>query len=251
MEILGVDIGGSGMKALTVNTDTGELTSERHRLKTPSSGKPDAMLKTLRELLDTFDWKGPVGCTFPGVIRKGEIFTSANLHDSWIGKNLEAEIENITGQPAAVLNDADAAGLAEVHFGAGKNQAGLIFLCTIGTGLGTVFAVDGKLVPNCELGHVLMKHPDTGKFIDAEKIASNAARKSDDLGWKEWALRFNDFLQYVYDLFWPELVILGGGTAKKHEKFLEYLALPVPVTIAELKNHAGMAGAALAAAEKL
>jgi polyphosphate glucokinase len=241
MQILGIDIGGTGIKGAVVDTDQGELLTERHRILTPQSGKPRPIAKTVKEITEHFQWSGPIGCGFPAAVRQGIVLTAANIHKSWIGTNVESLFAETTGCPVKVINDADAAGLAEVTFGAGKDFDGVVLLVTIGTGLGTVLFTRGQLLPNAELGHIEIDG------LDAEVKASDAARKRESLSWKKWGKRFNTYLSRLEALLWPDLIILGGGSAAKFDKFSEYIRIQTPIVVAEFLNEAGIVGAALAA----
>ncbi len=241
MLILGVDVGGSGIKGAPVDIESGGLASPRYRIKTPSSAKPQPMAEIVKEVVGHFDWHGPVGIGFPAVIRQGVARSAGNIHKSWIGTNAHDLFAEATGCPLRVLNDADAAGLAEMAFGAGRGRDGVVLIVTIGTGLGTALFTDGILVPNCELGHIEIR----GK--DAETRATDAARKHKDMSWKKWGEHFNEFLQTLERLISPDLFILGGGTSKKYEKFRKYINVDAEVVPAQLLNEAGIVGAALAA----
>jgi polyphosphate glucokinase len=240
MIIMGIDVGGSGIKGVPVNIDTGEFEGERLRLPTPDDAKPEDMAETVAEIIKRFNWTGPVGMGFPAVVRNGVVHTAANIHKSWIDTNAEKLFGDRTGCAFHVLNDADAAGIAEMKFGVGRNYAkGVVMMITIGTGLGTAMFVDGKLVPNLELGHIEIR----GK--DAEMRASDAARQRKDMSWEEWGGKFNEYLSWLERLFWPDVFILGGGTSKQFDKFQPYLHLRTEVIPAELLNQAGIVGAAL------
>lgn len=245
MEILGIDVGGSGIKGAPVNITTGELLAERFRIPTPKPSTPDAVADAVKELVDYFDWKGPVGCGFPTVIHNGKSVARGNIHKSWVGVQVDKLFSDRVGLPVYVINDADAAGLAEMTYGAGVGKMGLVILVTIGTGLGTGVFFNGQLIPNFELGRIYYKN---GKLI--EYFASDAARKKEDLNYKEWGKRFNKFLKHVVRVFSPDLFILGGGASKKFEKFKRTINIDVPILIAENENDAGIIGAAVAA-EKL
>ncbi len=245
MQILGVDIGGSGIKGAIVETETGEFISERHRIETPKPATPEAVAETLAQLVTHFDWTGPVGCGFPASIQHGVARTAANLSSFFIGTNIDQLFSERTQCPCFSLNDADAAGIAEMHFGEGAGQSGVVLLITIGTGLGTVLFTDGVLLPNTELGHVYMPHGKKG-----EHFASDAVRKTEDLSWKSWGNRFNDYLMLMEALFWPDLILLGGGASKKFEKFEQKITINTPVKPATLLNQAGIIGAALFAESK-
>ncbi|MEV4556922.1 polyphosphate--glucose phosphotransferase [Kitasatospora sp. NPDC049285] len=240
--VFGVDIGGSGIKGAPVDLAKGELTHERHKVLTPHPSEPDAVIEAVCEVVRHFDHQGPVGLTFPGVVVAGQTMTAANVDKGWIGLDAAARFSEALGLPATVVNDADAAGIAEVTFGAGRDQRGVVLLLTFGTGIGSALFSDGVLVPNTELGHLELR----GK--DAERRASSAAKERHDLSWPEWAGRVDEYLDLVEMLFSPQLVIVGGGVSRKHEKFLPLLkdrrARIVP---AELRNDAGIVGAAMAA----
>ena len=240
MEVLGIDIGGSGIKAAPVNIMTGELLAPRWRIPTPEPSKPQKIAQVIQQLAQHFEWKGAIGCGFPAVMRSGTALTAANIHKKWVGADAEALFSEITGLPVKVVNDADAAGLAEMTFGAGREHGGVVMMITIGTGLGTALFTHGHLVPNTELGHLEMN----GR--DAELQASDAARKLEKLSWKRWAKRFDQYLNTLERLFWPDLFILGGGVSKQFEKFAPYLSVQAQVTPATMLNEAGIIGAALA-----
>jgi polyphosphate glucokinase len=241
MEILGVDIGGTGIKGAVVDIERGELVTERFRLLTPEGGKPKAIAKTVKKVVDHFGWKGPVGAGFPAAVRQGIVLTAANIHKSWIGVDVDQLFHEKTGCPFKVANDADVAGLAEMAFGAGKGHKGVVLLVTIGTGLGTVLFTNGQLLPNAELGHIEIDGE------DAELRAADSARKREKLSWKKWGKRFNIYLSTLEALLWPDLIILGGGAAKKFDRYGEYIKIGTPVVVAEFLNEAGIVGAALAA----
>ena len=241
MEILGIDIGVSGIKGAPVNLETGELMFPRYRIRTPRPSKPKAVAKVVAKIAKHFDWTGPIGAGFPAVVQHGITRSAANVHDGWIDADAQALLSEYTGCPVTVINDADAAGLAEMTYGAGKGRTGVVLLVTIGTGLGTSIFTDGVLLPNTELGHIEID------CEDAEVSASDAARKRDDLSWKEWAKKFDVYLNRLEQLVWPDLIILGGGVSKKHEKFVPYLTVRAEIVPAENLNEAGIIGAALAA----
>ena len=241
VKILGIDIGGSGIKGAPVNTDDGLILDSRYRIATPESSTPDNVAMAISDIVKHFKWEGPVGCGFPGVIQNGFVRTAANIDNSWINTNANKLFLKATGLPVFVINDADAAGLAEMKFGAGKDQNGVVLLLTIGTGIGTVLFSNGRLVPNLEMGHIEFRG------MDAEKYCSDAVRKNEDLSWEEWAARFNAYLLALEALVWPDLIILGGGASKKIDKFNKYLSVKAPVVSAQLLNNAGLVGAALAA----
>ncbi len=242
MNILGIDIGGSAIKGAVVDTLSGQLITERHRIETPQPAKPKAMVDVIAEIAKHFNWNGPIGCGYPGVIQNQKVLTAANLDKSWVGEDLAHLIHHAIGSHAFCLNDADAAGLAEVNFGAGKGKKGTLMLITVGTGLGTALFNNGELFPNSELGHIFLKN---GK--EAEKWASAFAREKQDLSWKHWAKRFDKYLKTLHALLWPDAFIIGGGLASKSEKFLPYLSVKTEVLIAQQGNCAGISGAAFAA----
>ncbi len=243
MECLGLDIGGSGIKGAIVDVVSGQLLSERLRLATPQPATPQAVAKTTRELVKQFGWSGPIGCGFPAVIQNGVAKTAANIAVGWIGTDVVATLQAATDCPCAVINDADAAGLAEIRLGAGKGQSGSVIVITIGTGLGSACFYRGRLFPNTELGHLPLKGG------PAEHYASAAVRKKEKLSWESWARRLEKFLVRVERLFSPDLIILGGGVSKRHEKFFPYLKVQAELRPAQLRNQAGIVGAACLAAE--
>ena len=247
MAIMGIDIGGSGIKGVPVDVRTGKLLGDRYRLPTPEKAKPDDVAETVKQVVNHFEWSGPIGIGFPAALHNGVSLTAANIHKSWIGTDANQLFGEATGCPVYVLNDADAAGMAELRFGVGEDPArrkGVVMMITIGTGLGTALFVDGHLVPNTELGHIEIR----GK--DAEKRASDAARQKKDMSWEEWGRKFNEYLSWLERLFWPDLFILGGGISKQANLFLPYVNLKTEVIPAVLLNQAGIVGAALYAAEK-
>ncbi len=241
MEILGVDIGGTGIKSAPVDIETGTLVEERHRLPTPQPSVPDAVADTVVEVVKHFKWKGPIGCTFPAIIKNGVAYSAANVDPAWIGTDGQKLLKKKTKCPVVLLNDADAAGLAEMQFGAGKGVPGVVIVITLGTGIGSALFVDGKLVPNTELGHIEVR----GK--DAELRASERVRVKKGLSWKKWAAHVDEYLGRLEALFSPDLFIIGGGASKKHDKFLPLLTVRAQVVPAQLLNDAGIVGAALAA----
>jgi polyphosphate glucokinase len=241
MEILGIDIGGSGIKGARVDVEQGVLLDERQRLDTPQPSVPEAVGDVVAEIVRHFQWQGPIGCTFPAVTKHGITYSAANVDDAWINFNGQELFERKTGCPVLLLNDADAAGIAEMEFGAGKGQPGVVIMLTFGTGIGSAIFVDGRLVPNTEFGHMEIR----GK--DAEHRASDRVRTEKDLSWEKWAERVNEFLARMELLFSPDLFIIGGGVSKKHAKFLPLLQTRAPVTPAQMLNEAGIIGAAMAA----
>lgn len=243
MEALGIDIGGSGIKGAPVDVTRGELTQERLRIPTPDPSTPAAIADVIAQIVKHFAWDGLVGVTFPGVVVDGITRSAANVDKAWIDTDARALFSKVTGLPVTVLNDADAAGLAEVAVGAARGKSGVVLLLTFGTGIGSALMVDGKLVPNSELGHLEIR----GK--DAEKRASDHAREAHNLSWDEWAAKVEEYLKHVEALFSPSLIIIGGGVSKRSEKFLPKVKLRTPIIPAALQNEAGIVGAAMAAAK--
>ena len=240
MRVFGIDVGGSGIKGAPVDTETGELLAERVRIKTPRPARPEAIVGTAVEVVRQSGWDGPVGCGFPAVIKGGVVRTAANIDRAAVGFDLQGRLEQELGNPVRVINDGDAAGLAEMRWGAGRGVEGLVLMLTLGTGIGTSLFMGGRLVPNTELGHIEIR----GK--DAEHRASDSARKREDLGWREYAERLDEYLHRIEDLLWPDLIVIGGGISKKSEKFLPHLSARTRVVPAQMLNEAGIAGAALA-----
>jgi polyphosphate glucokinase len=241
VEILGIDIGGTGIKGAPVDTLTGELLGERFRLLTPSPATPAAVSATVAEVAAHFSWHGPIGCGFPAAIRGGQVRTAGHVAKEWIGCEAEKLFQASTGCPVAVLNDADAAGYAEMRFGAGQGRQGVVLIVTLGTGIGTALFIDGHLVPNTEMGHIEIR----GK--DAEVRASANARERKDQSWKKWARRVDEYLQHMNSYLWPDLIIIGGGVSKKADKFLPLLTVETEIAAAQMENEAGIVGAAVAA----
>jgi polyphosphate glucokinase len=240
MNVFGLDVGGSGIKGAPVDTATGEFLQERVRIKTPQPATPEAIVHTAAEVVTEAGWQGPVGCGFPAVVKDGVLQTAANVDRAAIGFDLSSALEKELDTRVSVVNDADAAGLAEMRWGAGKDQDGVVLMLTLGTGIGTALFIGGRLVPNTELGHIEVR----GK--DAEHRASDNARKRDDLNWKHYAGRLDEYLHKIEDLLWPDLIVVGGGISKKSEKFFPHLTARTKVVPAEMHNDAGIAGAALA-----
>ncbi|MFD5449744.1 MULTISPECIES: polyphosphate--glucose phosphotransferase [unclassified Streptomyces] len=245
MEIFGVDIGGSGIKGAPVDLDRGDLAQERHKVLTPHPATPDGVADGVKQVVDHFGWTGPVGLTFPGVVTGGAtVRTAANVDKSWVDTDARALFsERLGGLDVTVVNDADAAGVAEMHFGAGRGRKGTVVLLTFGTGIGSAVFTDGVLVPNSELGHLELDGH------DAEKRASSKVKDDRDLSWEQWAHRVRKYLAHVEMLFSPELFILGGGVSRKSHKFLHYLeGIQAEIVPAQLQNNAGIVGAAMRAA---
>ena len=245
MTVLGIDIGGSGIKAAIVDTKTGELISDRHRIQTPKPATPEAIAKVVKEIVIYFNWKKAVGCSFPTTIVDGKCIHSGNLSEKWLNVKVDKLFKKECNLPFFVSNDADLAGVAEVNLGAGKNEKGVIITITIGTGIGSGLFYNGVLIPNLEIGKML--HSD-GKII--EFFAADSARKKEDLTLKQWALRFDGLLNYARIVFSPNLIILGGGISKKYDQFKEYLETDVDVKVAKFRNNAGIIGAAMYASQK-
>lgn len=239
----GIDIGGSGIKGAPVDLKKGDLVADRIRLTTPQPSTPDAVADTVAELISSYDIADgmPVGVTFPAVIQNGVALTAANVDDAWIGTDVDALLTERTGHDVFVVNDADAAGIAEMEFGAGRRSSGVVLVITLGTGVGSAMFVDGKLVPNTELGHVLL-HDD-----DAEKYMASSIREKEDLDWETWGGRLQEYFSHIEFLFSPTKIIVGGGISKKHEKFLPLLDLKAEIVPAKLRNEAGIIGAAVLA----
>ncbi len=241
MNILGIDIGGSGIKAALVNPVDGTLTTDRVRVPTPQPASPVAVSAIVSDIIQGFNWSGPVGCGLPSVVRNGIVCTAANIDPTWIGIDV-AEVFSVPGcGKVTVLNDADAAGLAEMHYGAGHNATGTTIVVTAGTGLGTALFQEKTLFPNTELGHLLLN----GKV--AEQFASAAVKTRLSLSYPEWAKRFDDYLHRLEELFWPDLFIIGGEISREHALFFPELTIKTRVLPAALRNDAGIIGAAKAA----
>jgi polyphosphate glucokinase len=237
--VLGIDIGGSGVKGAPVDTATGQLADERCRIETPQPATPDAVAAVFAEITQHFAWTGPVGATMPGVVKNGTLLTAANIHKSWIGTHAAEVFSAASGCPVTVLNDADAAGIAEMRFGAGRGRGGVVIMITLGTGIGCAVFNDGVLLPNTELGHLEIGG------VDAETRASARAREVEDLSFKKWAKRVEAYLDHLDALLWPDLIIIGGGVSKKSEKFFPYLSTRAELVPASLENEAGIVGAAM------
>ncbi|MFT4762451.1 MAG: polyphosphate glucokinase [Paraglaciecola sp.] len=245
-EILGIDIGGTGTKGAIVNMTTGKLLTERLKFATPSPATPEAMADTVQKIVEGLNYKGKlIGCGFPAIVVDGVAKSAANIDKSWVGVNIEEILAEKTGCKIKVVNDADAAGMAEVAFGKAKGRMGTVLLLTIGTGIGSAMFTDGHLVRNTELGHFHLK----GQETVAEKFTSNIVRKEEDLDWKTWAKRFNQYLARIERMFTPNLIILGGGTSKRFELYRDFLKTEGEIVPAQFKNEAGVIGAAMYAAK--
>jgi polyphosphate glucokinase len=243
MHAFGIDIGGTGIKAAPVDVAAGKLLAERKKIETPRPALPDAVAGVVHEIVSDFEWSGPIGITFPGVVTDGVTRTAANLDEAWIGLDAGDLFGKATGNPVRVLNDADAAGVAEMKFGAGVGQKGTVLMLTLGTGIGSALFFNGILVPNTEFGHVEIDGH------DAEKRASEHAKELHDMGWGKWASRVEEYLQHMEALLSPDLFIIGGGISKQSEKFLPLLkGIRAKIVPATLQNDAGIVGAAMAIA---
>ncbi|HEV8561610.1 MAG TPA: ROK family protein [Actinophytocola sp.] len=242
----GIDVGGSGIKGCVVDLDAGQLDGERIRIDTPDPSTPELVAGVVREIVAGFGWTGPVGVTLPAVIKRGTALTAANIDKSWIGTDATSTFTRKLGRPpgdVVVLNDADAAGLAEIRYGWPGDQAGVVVLLTFGTGIGSALFLDGKLVPNTEFGHLEVDGE------DAETRAAASVKDELGLSYEEWAHRVSRYIRVLEDLIWPDLIIAGGGVSKKADKWLPLLDVRTRVVAAELRNDAGIVGAAVAAAE--
>lgn len=246
MELLGIDIGGSGIKGAMVSVKNGEMLTERYRIPTPEGGKPDDIAQIVKQIVEHFDYKGLVGCGFPSIIKNGVCRAHGNLSPNWVGINVESLFKKATGNDFCVINDADAAGLTEIKFGAGKNHEGFVIMITVGTGLGSGAYLNGQLIPNFELGQIPYK-----EHKKIEHWAANSIRKQEGLSYEEWAVRFNVFLNLVDKLISPDLMIIGGGISKYWNEFEDHLNVKTPVVPAMLKNESGIIGAACGAVIKL
>jgi polyphosphate glucokinase len=240
----GIDIGGSGIKGAPVDLKHGKLAAERIRIDTPQPSTPEAVAAAVRDMLDQFGWKAEFGCTFPGVIKKGSVHFAPNVDPSWLGVDAHALFAETTGRPVQLVNDADAAGLAESRYGAARNQGGVVLVSTLGTGIGCGLLLDGKLVPNVELGHLQLDG-----HIPAESWAASSARERENLSWEDWAARLTRYYGHIERLIWPELIVVGGGVSKHADKWLSLVDISTPMVPATLRNEAGIVGAALLAAE--
>lgn len=246
MEILGIDIGGSGIKGAIVDTTKGELLSERFRIETPPGAGKIAVREAIADMMSHFSWDGPLGCGFPAVVMHGTILTASNIDKEWIGTDFASFMSEKIKQAIFALNDADAAALAEMTFGNGKDKEGVILLLTIGTGIGAAMFCNNTLIPNLELGQLYLKNG-----MIAEKYASAHAREAENLKLKEWAARFDKYLNLLESYLYPDLIILGGGISRKFEKFSPYLNTRAALLPAKFENNAGITGAALYAASQL
>jgi polyphosphate glucokinase len=240
----GVDIGGSGIKGCLVDLEKGQLIGERLRIETPQPALPDPVFEVVARIVDHFSWTDRVGVTFPGVMKEGVAHTAANVDKSWIGTDVDGGLDALIPGTVETLNDADAAGIAEMRYGAGRDRSGVVLMLTFGTGIGSALFADGHLVPNTEFGHIQVDGE------DGEGRASAAAREREDLSYPEWAQRVDRYLDVLEAGLWPDLIIVGGGVSKKAHKWVPLLSTRTPVVPAQLLNDAGIVGAALAAHER-
>lgn len=244
MQILGIDVGGSGIKGAIVDLNKGKMLTERYRIPTPQPATPAAVTHVIEKIIKHHKWKGPVGCGFPTSIKHGICLTESNLHKQWVGLHAEDYFSESVGLPFRVVNDADAAALAEMNFGAGRNKKGLVLVITLGTGIGSGAFYNGVLLPNFELGQLHFK-----EYEKIEHYAANSARKNEDMTFKKWGKRINKVLKYYNLVFSPDLFIIGGGGAKYLPQIEEYITVNVPVIPAKTLNEAGIIGAAMAGKE--
>lgn len=240
-QVLGIDIGGTGIKGAIVDVETGALLCDRIRLPTPQPATPDDVTTEVVNLVDQTGWKGAIGCGFPSILQHGVVRLASNISQEWIGRNVPETFAAATGCDVSVINDADAAGLAEVRFGAAKGVRGVVLVVTLGTGIGSALFIDGKLVPNTEFGHLEID----GR--SAERWAASVVREREGLSWKKWAKRVDDVLKRMEFYLSPDLIVVGGGASKRHDKFLPRLTVDTEVVPAKLRNAAGIVGAAASA----
>ena len=241
MDLLGIDVGGTGIKGAIIDTDSGQLVSERKRLSTPRPANPRLIIETIVELIQFFNWKKEIGCGFPAVAQEGIVCTASNIDKQWIGLNAAQLITEASGCQTYLINDADAAGEAEIAFGSGRGNKGNLIFFTVGTGIGSALFYQGNLYPNTELGFIKIK----GRY--GEHYAADSIRKSENLSWSQWSRRFCRYLKKVEVLLRPDLFILGGGISKKFTLYETYLKCKTPIIPAQLKNNAGIIGAAVGA----
>jgi polyphosphate glucokinase len=241
MQLFGIDVGGSGIKGAPVDLETGELAAERFRVETPRPATPEAMAKAVKELVDHFGWKGPIGVGFPTIVTNGQCRSQSNLHKNWVNVHIDKLFKEVCGNDFKVINDADAAGLAEMEYGAGKGEQGLVVTVTLGTGIGSGVFFNGELIPNFEFGHLRYK-----KHKPVEQFAADSIRKKKKLRLAEWAERLDYFFDYVNRVCSPDLIIVGGGASKKWAELEPMLNTTVNLKVAETRNEAGIIGAAMA-----
>ncbi len=243
---LGIDVGGSGIKGAPVDLSTGKFASDRLRIDTPKPATPEAVCKVIAQVVDHFDDvhdDSPIGVTIPGVVTSGVVRSAANIDKSWIDFDAAAFLGKELGHPVHVVNDADAAGVAELEYGAADHNEGLVILTTLGTGIGTALIHHGRLVPNSELGHIEVDGH------DAESRAAQSAQEREGLSWEAWAERLQRYYSHLENLLWPDLFVVGGGVSKNADKFLPLLSIRTPIKPASLRNKAGIIGAAHLAAQ--
>jgi polyphosphate glucokinase len=244
---LGIDVGGSGIKGAPVDLANGSFASKRMRIDTPTPSTPEAVAAVIDQIVDHFDdvrGDSPIGVTIPGVVTHGMVRSAANIDKSWLDFDAEPMLEKVLGHDIVLVNDADAAGVAELHYGAAKGQKGLVILTTLGTGIGTALIYDGVLVPNSELGHLELDG------YDAESRAASSIKDKEGLSYPVWAERLQRYYSHLEALLWPDLIVVGGGVSKDAEQFLPLLELKTPIVAAKLENKAGIIGAAHLAAHK-
>jgi polyphosphate glucokinase len=241
VQVFGIDVGGSGVKGAPVDLETGDLAANRLRIPTPRPSTPEAVAGAIAQIVENHGWNGPVGVTIPGVVRSGVVETAANIDDGWVGLDAAAILSDRLEMPVTVVNDADAAGLAEVRYGAAKGVDGVVILLTFGTGIGSAYLHDGRLIPNTELGHLIFKGQ------KAEHYAAGRLVKRGELEIDWWARRVDELLDYVEELFWPDLFVFGGGISKRFETYSHHFTTQAPIVPAVLRNQAGIVGAAFAA----
>lgn len=241
----GIDIGGSGVKGAPVDVVAGELEGDRYRIPTPQPSTPEAVMDVAAEIINHYGWSGRVGCAIPAVVLGGVALSAANIDDAWIGTDGRSLLEQKSGCDVWLLNDADAAGLAEIRYGAGKGEQGLVLVLTFGTGIGSAMFYGGKLIPNSEFGHLEFRG------MEAEHYAAARLVEADDMRVDWWASRVNEFLQHVEAILNPDVIIFGGGISKRFDDFSDFLETRATLRVAELRNEAGIVGAALAAYENL
>lgn len=245
MITLGIDIGGSGIKGALVDTEKGEMVTDRLRISTPQPAKPAAVIEVIKKIVAHFAYSGPIGVGLPGIVINGTVYSAANIDKDWLGFPGQQAMAEATGCPVTLANDADVAGMAVMRFGAGRGQNGTVMIFTLGTGIGSAVFVDGRLVPNTELGHVYLRN----QKKDAENQAAERIRTEENLSWQQWGKRLNTYFQHIEFLFSPALIIIGGGVSKQHAEFLPYIKTRARLIPAVLRNEAGIIGAAVLAAE--
>jgi polyphosphate glucokinase len=246
MEILGIDIGGTGIKAAIVTVETGALSAEKKRIPTPRPATPEAIAKVIQKIVKHFNWEGLVGCGFPTPLKHGKCMSGGNLDAAWKDVNVAALFKNATGNEFTVVNDADAAGIAEINFGAGKDKKGVVIMITLGTGIGSAVFLDGKLLPNTEFGHLFNRYGDS-----FESYAADSARKREKLSQKKWGKRLHKYFNHLNFMMSPDLIIIGGGASKRVHKFINKIEVDTQIAPAEAENDAGIIGAAMAAKSEI